>query len=303
METSHPRFKILAAFAAVYIIWGSTYLAIRLAVESIPPFLMAGSRFILAGGSLYAWMRLHGAAKPALAHWKSTGVVGIMLLLIGNGGVSWAEQYVPSGITALLIAVTPLWFVVFDWWNRGVKPTASTVGGLILGTIGIMVLIDPVELVGGEEVDLLGAFVLIIATMAWAWGSLYSRHAEMPASPLLATAMEMVSGGVLLILLSLVSGELLQLHPSAVSASSLVSLFYLVIFGSLIAFSSYVWLLKAVHPALVSTYAYVNPVIAVFLGWLIAGEPLGGRILLAAAIIVAAVALITTMNARRKVGN
>jgi len=300
MDSSHPRFKILAAFAAVYVIWGSTYLAIRLAVESIPPFLMAGTRFILAGGGLYVWLRMRGAVKPTVAHWKSTSVVGIMLLLIGNGGVSWAEQFVPSGITALLIAVTPLWFVVFDWWNRGVKPTASTVGGLILGTIGIIVLIDPVELVGGDEVDLLGAFVLIIATMAWAWGSLYSRRVDMPSSPLLATAMEMVSGGVLLLLLSAVSGEFFRLDPSSISTSSFTSLFYLVIFGSLVAFSSYVWLLKVVHPALVSTYAYVNPVIAVFLGWLIAGEPLGGRILLAAAIIVAAVALITTMNTRRK---
>ena len=300
MDSNHPRFKILAAFAAVYIIWGSTYLAIRLAVESIPPFFMAGSRFVLAGGGLYAWLRIRGAAKPTLSQWKSTTVVGAMLLLIGNGGVSWAEQFVPSGITALLIAITPLWFVVFDWWNRGVKPTASTIGGLILGTIGIIVLIDPVELVGGDQVNLLGAFVLLVATISWAWGSLYSRHAEMPSSPLLATAMEMLSGGILLMIFSAVSGEMFRLDPAAMTTPSILSLFYLVVFGSLVAFTSYIWLLKTVHPALVSTYAYVNPVIAVFLGWLIAGEPLGGRILLAAAIIVAAVALITTMNARKR---
>ncbi|HLA68564.1 MAG TPA: drug/metabolite exporter YedA [Bacteroidota bacterium] len=300
MDSNHPRFKILAAFAAVYIIWGSTYLAIRLAVESIPPFFMAGSRFVLAGGGLYAWLSIRGAAKPTLSQWKSTTVVGAMLLLIGNGGVSWAEQFVPSGITALLIAITPLWFVVFDWWNRGVKPTASTIGGLILGTIGIIVLIDPVELVGGDQVNLLGAFVLLVATISWAWGSLYSRHAEMPSSPLLATAMEMLSGGILLMIFSAVSGEMFRLDPAAMTTPSILSLFYLVVFGSLVAFTSYIWLLKTVHPALVSTYAYVNPVIAVFLGWLIAGEPLGGRILLAAAIIVAAVALITTMNARKR---
>jgi drug/metabolite transporter (DMT)-like permease len=300
MDSNHLRFKIIAAFAAVYIIWGSTYLAIRLAVETIPPFLMSGTRFLLAGGGLYMWMRFTGAEKPTLQHWKSATIVGVMLLVIGNGGVSWAEQFVPSGITALLIAITPLWFVVFDWWNRGIKPTASTIGGLILGTIGILVLIDPVELVGGEQVDLLGAFVLLIATMTWAWGSLYSRHAEMPSSPLLATAMEMLSGGILLLLFSAVSGEFLQLHPSTITTQSIFSLLYLVIFGSLVAFTSYIWLLKAVRPAIVSTYAYVNPVIAVFLGWLIAGEPLGGRVLLAASIIVAAVALITTMNARGK---
>lgn len=300
MDSNHPRFKILAAFAAVYIIWGSTYLAIRLAVETIPPFLMSGTRFLLAGGGLYAWLRLKGAGKPTLQHWRSATIVGFMLLVIGNGGVSWAEQFVPSGITALLIAITPLWFVVIDWWSRGVKPTASTIGGLILGTIGILVLVDPVELVGGEQVDLLGAFVLLIATVTWAWGSLYSRHAEMPSSPLLATAMEMLSGGILLILFGTISGEFFRFDASAITAQSLFSLLYLVVFGSLVAFTSYIWLLKAVRPALVSTYAYVNPVIAVFLGWLIAEEPLGGRVLLAAAIIVAAVALITTMNARGK---
>jgi len=300
MDSPSPRIKIIAAFAAVYIFWGGTYLAIRLAVESIPPFFMAGTRFILAGGSLYVWLRLRGAEKPTFSHWKSATIVGFMLLLVGNGGVSWAEQFVPSGIAALLIAFTPFWFVVFEWRSRGIKPTRTMVGGLILGTGGIILLIDPAKLVGGDQVDLLGAFVLLLATVSWAWGSLFSRRAEMPSSPLLATAMEMLSGGILLIILSAVSGDLARLDFSIVTTSSVLSLAYLVVFGSLIAFSSYIWLLKAVRPSLVSTYAYVNPVIAVLLGWLIVDEPLGGRILLATAIIVGAVALITTFNARQK---
>ena len=302
MESRQSRLRIIAAFAAVYIIWGSTYLAIRLAVESIPPFFMSGSRFVLAGTGLYVWLRMRGAAKPTLIQWKSTAAVGAMLLLVGNGGVSWAEQFVPSGVTALIIAITPLWFVVFDWWNRGVKPTTSIVGGLILGTVGVIILIDPVEFVGGEQVDLLGAFVLLVATMSWVWGSLYSRRAEIPSSPLLATAMEMLTGGILLMVLSMASGEMFRMDLAAATNQSWLALLYLVIFGSLIGFTSYIWLLKNVQPALVSTYAYVNPVIAVFLGWLIAAEPLGGRILFAAAIIVGAVALITTFNAMRKPG-
>lgn len=302
MESRQSRLRIIAAFAAVYIIWGSTYLAIRLAVESIPPFFMVGARFVLAGAGLYVWLRVRGAAKPTLIQWKSTAAVGAMLLLVGTGGVSWAEQFVPSGVTALIIAITPLWFVVFDWWNRGVKPTTSIVGGLILGTVGVIILIDPVEFVGGEQVDLLGAFVLLVATMSWVWGSLYSRRAEMPSSPLLATAMEMLTGGILLMVLSIASGEMFRMDLAAATNQSWLALLYLVIFGSLIGFTSYIWLLKNVQPALVSTYAYVNPIIAVFLGWLIAAEPLGGRILFAAAIIVAGVALITALNARRKPG-
>ena len=302
MESRQSRLRIIAAFAAVYIIWGSTYLAIRLAVESIPPFFMVGARFVLAGAGLYVWLRVRGAAKPTLIQWKSTAAVGAMLLLVGTGGVSWAEQFVPSGVTALIIAITPLWFVVFDWWNRGVKPTTSIVGGLILGTVGVIILIDPVEFVGGEQVDLLGAFVLLVATMSWVWGSLYSRRAEMPSSPLLATAMEMLTGGILLMVLSIASGEMFRMDLAAATNQSWLALLYLVIFGSLIGFTSYIWLLKNVQPALVSTYAYVNPIIAVFLGWLIAAEPLGGRILFAAVIIVAGVALITALNARRKPG-
>ncbi|MBI2619338.1 MAG: drug/metabolite exporter YedA [Ignavibacteriales bacterium] len=293
------RGKIILAFAAVYVIWGSTYLAIRFAVETLPPFLMAGIRFIIAGGFLYTFLRLRGAARPTPIHWKSASIVGAALLLIGNGGVSWAEQFVPSGITALLIAIVPLWFVVLDWWQRGVQPTLAVIGGLILGTVGVLVLVDPAELVGGEAVHLGGAFVLLVATISWAAGSLYSRRAELPSSPLLATAMEMLSGGVMLLIVSAASGELVPMEIPSINPRSWIALGYLVVFGSLVAFSAYIWLLSHVQPTMVSTYAYVNPVIAVFLGWLLGGEIIGERILLAAAMIVGAVALITSFSARR----
>ncbi len=298
MTPSPSRLKILLAFAAVYIIWGSTYLAIRFAVESLPPFLMAAMRFLVAGGVLYAFLRLRGAAPPSLVHWKSASVVGATLLLIGNGGVSWAEQFVPSGITALFIAIVPLWFVVLDWWQRGVQPTLAIGLGLILGTAGVLVLVDPAKLVGGEAVHLGGALVLLLATISWAAGSLYSRRAELPSSPLLATAMEMLTGGLMLLVFSALSGELVSMKLQDIDAKSWLSLGYLVIFGSLVAFSSYIWLLSNVQPTLVSTYAYVNPIIAVFLGWLLGGEIIGERILLAAGMIVGAVALITSFSAR-----
>lgn len=299
MTPSPSRLKILLAFGAVYIIWGSTYLAIRFAVESLPPFFMAAMRFIVAGGVLYAFLRLRGAAPPSLVHWKSASVVGATLLLIGNGGVSWAEQFVPSGITALFIAIVPLWFVVLDWWQRGVQPTLAIGFGLILGTAGVLILVDPAKLVGGEAVHLGGAVVLLVATISWAAGSLYSRRAELPSSPLLATAMEMLTGGLMLLIASTLSGELASMKLQDIDSKSWLSLGYLIIFGSLVAFSSYIWLLSNVQPTLVSTYAYVNPIIAVFLGWLLAGEIVGERILLAAAMIVGAVALITSFSARR----
>lgn len=293
------RAKIFTAFTAVYIIWGSTYLAIRFAVETIPPFLMAGTRFIISGLILYGFVFWRGAERPTFAHWRSAAIVGAALLFLGNGGVSWAEQFVPSGITALIIAVTPVWFLVFDWWHRGVQPTLGGTLGLVLGTLGVVLLIDPTNLIGGQEIDLLGAGALVVATMFWAGGSLYSRGSQLPKNPFLATAMEMISGGVLCVLSGIAGGELSDFSPEAVLLRSLFSLSYLIAFGSLIGFTAYIWLLRHVQPSMVATYAYVNPIIAVILGWLIAGEELAPRIVLAAIVIVLAVALITTFSARK----
>lgn len=297
---SHPsRFRIIAAFAAVYIVWGSTYLAIRIAVGTIPPFLMAGTRFLISGGLLYAWVRAQGANPPLWVHWKPAFIVGSLLLFVGNGGVSWAEQFVASGVTALIIACSPLWFALLDWWHRGIRPTFDVFVGLFLGSVGIIFLINPAELLGGEEIHIGGAVVLIVATISWAGGSLYSRTANLPSSQLLAAGMEMLAGGFLCVLAGVLGGELSDFSFNSVSTDSLLGLGYLILFGSLVGFTSYVWLLKVVPPSLVSTYAYVNPVIAVFLGWLIADEPFGTNTLVAAGLIVGSVAVITTFHARR----
>lgn len=299
MVKQHARWSILAAFAAVYFVWGSTYLAIRFAIETIPPLLMASVRFLIAGTLLYVWMRLRGAPKPTHAQWRSASIIGFTLLLIGNGAVSWAEKVVPSGITALLTTMSPLWFVMLEWMQTRNKPRIETIVGLILGTVGMLVLVDPAQLVGGDQVNLVGAAAIFFASIAWVWGSLYSRKAEFPSSPFLAIAMEMLAGAAFLLAAGFIMGEFSELHLANISARSILALLYLVVFGSLIAFTSYIWLLRASSPSLVSTHAYVNPVVAVFLGWLLADEQLSGRTLLASVIIISAVAIITTVKARR----
>lgn len=291
--------KVLLAFGAVYVIWGSTYLGIRFAVETIPPFLMAGTRFATAGALLYLWLRARGAPSPTPRQWRETAIIGALLIGGGNGAVSWAEQTVPSGLAALIIALTPLWFVAIEWLRDGVRPTRLVVLGLLLGLAGMVALIDPTRLTGSDQIDLFGAAAIVAGTIAWAAGSMYSRTAELPARPLLGTAMQMLTGGVLLLVVSAFSGEAATLDLQRVSATSFAALGYLIVFGSLIAFTSYIWLLKAVAPSRVATYAYVNPVIAVFLGWLLASEPMNARIALAAAIIVAGVALITVGRGRK----
>lgn len=293
-EAAAPRLYVALAFAAVYLIWGSTYLGIWYAIKTIPPFLMAGVRFLMAGGILYAWARWRGAAAPTRQHWRATLGVGALLLLVGNGGVTWAEQFVPSGLAALLVATVPLWMTVLDGFRPGgVRPSGWVWSGIAMGLAGIVLLVGPEQLMGGGRVDPLGAVVLSLAALSWAAGSLYARDATLPASPLLATGMEMLCGGALLLLAGMLTGELGRFDPGAVSLTSLAALAYLILFGAIIGFTAYIWLLGRVAPVLVSTYAYVNPVVAVLLGWWIASDPLTPRVLAAAVIIVAAVALIT----------
>lgn len=294
------RLHILAAFAAVYLIWGSTYLAIRYAIDTMPPFFMAGVRFLIAGGLLYAWARLRGAPNPTLTHWRAAAVIGGLLLFGGNGGVTWSEQFVPSGLVALMVALVPLWVVLIDWLRpRGIRPSGPMMAGLLLGLGGMALLIGPWET--GGEIELKGALAVIAASLLWSIGSVYSRHAPLPETPLMATAMEMLAGGALLSLASVVTGELPSVNLAAVSPNSALALAYLVLFGSIVAFSAYTWLLKVTTPARAATYAYVNPVVAVILGWALADEALSLRTLIAAAIIVAAVVVITTYRARATV--
>lgn len=289
-----PLVWLLAAFAAVYLIWGSTYLAIRYAIETLPPFLMAAARFLAAGGVLYAWVRLRGTPAPTRVHWRSALIVGALLLLVGNGAVVWAEHRVSSGVAALLVAVEPIWIVLLAWLRPGgTRPAARTWAGVALGLAGLVLLVGPADLAGGR-VDALGAGLVLVGTLGWAAGSLYGQRAPFPASPFLATAMQMLAGGALMLLAGLVTGEAGRLDPSAWSARSLGALLYLAVFGSLVAFTAYVWLLRVESPSRVATYAYVNPLVAVLLGWAVAGEPLTPRVLAAAAVIVGAVVLITT---------
>lgn len=286
------RWRIVAAFAAVYLIWGSTYLAIRFAIETIPPYLMGGARFLIAGGLLYAVLRLRGVAAPTRAQWRATLIAGGLLLFGGNGGVMMAEQFVPSSLAALIIAIVPLWVVLLNWkWGDRVRPTLGVIAGVVLGVIGIGLIAAP-----GSSTDALnpiGLLMLIVASLSWSIGTLYSRRAAMPSNALLATAMEMLMGGGLMMIVGLLLGQGAQIRLENVTLLSVASLGYLVIFGSLLGFTAYVWLLKVTTPAKVATYAFVNPVVAVFLGWLLAGEALSARTLIAAAIIIAAVVLIT----------
>ena len=289
------RAQITAAFASIYIVWGSTYLAIRYAVETIPPFVMGGTRFLVSGILLYIWSRYRGAPKPTRLHWRNAIIAGAFLLLGGNGAVVWAEQFVPSGLTALLVSILPFWLVIIEWVRPPrQRPTGAVLVGLVLGFIGIIVLVGPGNIGGDGDVSMLGALVLILGSLSWAIGSFWSRDAQLPASGLLTTGMEMLGGGALLIVVGLLSGELSHFDVHQVSQASAVGLAYLITFGSLLGFTSYIWLLDKVSPARLGTYAYVNPIVAVLLGWAIAGERLSIRTGLAAAIVICAVALITT---------
>jgi drug/metabolite transporter (DMT)-like permease len=286
------------AFAAVYLLWGSTYLAIRFAIDTLPPFLMAGTRHLTAGLLLYLFLRARGAPRPDWRHWRTAAAIGAMLLLGGNGLVTWAEKRVPSGLAALIVSSVPIWMALLDGVQRRRRPGLAVIAGLVLGLGGIAILVVPGRFGGNGRVDLVGAGALLAAAISWATGSLYARRARLPASTLTATAMEMIAGGVLLWGTGLLLGEGGRFEAAAVSARSVVSLGYLIVCGSLLGFSAYVWLLKVSTPARVSTYAYVNPIVAVLLGALLAGEALTPRVALAAAVIVGAVALIISSRAK-----
>jgi drug/metabolite transporter (DMT)-like permease len=292
-RTHASRGQIIAAFASIYIVWGSTYLAIRYAIETIPPFFMGGIRFLVSGAMLYAWARYRGAPKPTQLHWRNAVIAGAFLLLGGNGAVVWAEQFVPSGLTALLVSILPFWLVIIEWARPPRRrPSNVILAGLLLGFIGIIVLVGPGNVHG--DIRPLGALVLILGSLSWAIGSFWSRDANLPRSGLLTTGMEMLGGGALLLIVGALSGELSRFDVQHVSKVSTIGLLYLITFGSLIGFTSYIWLLDKVSPARLGTYAYVNPIVAVLLGWAIAGETLSIRTGVAAAIVICAVALITT---------
>jgi drug/metabolite transporter (DMT)-like permease len=297
-----PRWQVILAFALIYVIWGSTYLAIRFAIETIPPFLMAGVRFVTAGAILYGLSAMWGAPRPTWGPWKGAAVLGALLLLGGNGGVTWAEQKVPSGIAALMVATVPFWVTVLDWLRPGgTRPGGRVIVGLLLGLAGIALLIGPDALLGGGNVDAVGAVVLVLASLSWAAGTLFSRQSagRLPASPWQLTAMEMLSGGAFLLVAGLITGEAGRVDLAAVSARSVLALAYLIVFGALVGFSAYIWLLRVTTPTRAATYAYVNPVVAVFLGWALASEEITGQTIVAAGVIIAAVVIITTYKGKQ----
>lgn len=292
---SAPRALVLVAFAAIYLIWGSTYLGIRFAVESLPPFLMGGVRFLVAGALLFAWLRWRGVPGPARPDWKLVLISGALLFGIGNGGVNWAEQKVSSSLAALIIAGTPIWFAVFEWLRpAGRRPTLQTVTGIVIGFVGVAVLVTGRNSGNGTGATPAGVLVLVLASMAWAAGSLYAKYAARSTSTLMIAAQQMLAGGVVLCLMGLVAGEVRSFDWKSVTARSFNAFLYLTVIGSLVGFTAYAWLLRVATPARVSTYAYVNPVIAVLLGWLLGGEQLTTPMLVAAAIIVGAVVVLTT---------
>lgn len=286
--------KTWMALLAVYLVWGSTYLVIRFAVETLPPFLSAGLRFLVSGAILFVWRRVAGDALPTLRQWRSAAIVGTLLLLGGNGLVAWAEQTVPSGVAALIIGAVPMFMVIADALRpRGERPGVGVMAGLASGFAGIYLLVGPSRDADGLQPDAFGMTALLIAGFLWAVGSICGKALDLPKSALMATGAEMLTGGVALMAASAIAGELRGFSFAQVSADSWLALAYLVAFGSMIGFVAYAWLLQNAPIPLVSTYAYVNPLVAVFLGNWFAQEPLTPRILSASAIIVGSVVFIS----------
>ena len=293
------RSRILLAFAAVYVVWGSTYLFIKYAIETIPPFVMGAARFIIAGLLLYALARWRGGKKATTEDWKLAAITGVLMLGMGNGAVVWSETRVPSGIVALIVSSVPIWVVLLDWLRpRGSRPRPAVFFGLALGVAGMIILIGPRAIIGQGHVDGLGAGVLLIGSMSWAVGTLITRHTKRSGSPQVISALQMMAASAAMLAISIITGELRDFTPSAVSAKSVLSFIYLITFGSIIGYTAYVYLLSAVSATKAATYAYVNPVIAVLLGWAFANEPIAMRTGIAAAVILAGVALITTAQGR-----
>jgi drug/metabolite transporter (DMT)-like permease len=291
-EVHRPsRLSVAAALVALYLIWGSTYLAILIALETLPPFLTAGVRFLVAGALLYGWARFQGAPTPERRQWGSAAWIGGLMFLVGNGGVVWSETRIPSSLTALLIAMVPMWFAVLEWVWLKQRPGFARTIGLLIGLGGVALLVDPAGYRGGA--DPLAALAVAASAFAWATGSLCSRRALLPSSGSMATATQMIAGGVFLLALGAASGEAAALDVARVSLASVLAAIYLLVFGSLVGFTTYAWLLRVTSTGVASTYAFVNPAVAVALGWGLAGEAVNGRILVAGGLIIVAVVILT----------
>ncbi|MBL9203286.1 MAG: EamA family transporter [Opitutaceae bacterium] len=293
------RTALVLAFAAIYLIWGSTYLGIRVAVETMPPFIMSGVRFVFAGVVLLAFLKLRGAPWPTGAQWRDQAIIGACLLGGGNGVVAWAEQSVPSGLTTLILGASPLVMVLMEWLRPGgTRPTLMLWVGFGTGILGLAVLLGPGALPEDVRPPAAGLIALFFASISWWGGSLFAKYTRSGAAPMLAATLQMLCGGAVMLLIGLAIGEAPRVNLGAITARSWLAWAYLVVAGSLIAFPVYAWLLKNSTPAKVSTYSYVNPIVAVVLGWAILDEPLTVHIAIAAVIIVGAVAIITVQKTR-----
>lgn len=294
------RLGVILAFIAVCVIWGSTYLAIRFVIETAPPFFTAGTRWVIAGVLLYGVTRLRGAPRPSKSHWVSAFAIGGLMLLGGHGAVVWAEQWIPSGLTSILVATVPLWVALVEAVNYRRRPDAMVLIALIIGFFGVVMLVEDMPTLGEGVMGPVVAVVVLLGALAWGSGSFYSRKAKMPDSHFTGVAMQMIVGGFLLFSASIATGEPRSLQLANMSQRSFAALVYLVIFGSLVAFTSYIWLLKQAAPSRVATYAYINPIVALLLGWAFAEELPTIRSLVAATIILISVAVITSRKFHRQ---
>jgi drug/metabolite transporter (DMT)-like permease len=292
--TRQNRTRILLAFAAVYVIWGSTYLFIKYAIEDVPPFMMGAARFTVAGLLLYALARWRGAKAPDMRDWRSATITGVLMIGLGNSAVMWAELTVPTGIVALIVSTVPIWIVLLDWLRpRGVRPRLAVFVGLALGLVGMIILIGPRAIIGEGHVDEWGVLILLIGSLGWAMGTILSKGSKRSSSPLVYSSLQMISAGVAMLMTAVILGEHTRFEPSEVSARAFFSWLYLMLVGAIIGYTAYIYLLGQVSAAKAATYAYVNPIIAVLLGWAFLREPIGARTLIAAAVILGGVAIIT----------
>lgn len=292
-DPSTSRTRLVLAFLALYVAWGATYLFIRLAVETIPWMGMAGVRFLIAGSLLYGYARWRGATPARRLEWRTACIVGA-LLMGANAGVAYAVKTIPSGVASLCVASSPSWFAVMEWLRPGGRrPTAGVVAGLVVGLVGIAILVGPHGIVSGAPVNPFRVLVVVLGSVVWAFGGIYQRNAPRPESALLFTAMQMLGGGLVLSIGSILTSQWTGFTLSQVSARSWIGFVYLIVFGSLVGYTSFVYLLRVSTPARVSTYAYVNPVVAVLLGWAVANEPITARVAMASIVILAGVVLVT----------
>jgi len=294
-HTRPPAWKTLSAFAIIYLVWGSTFLAIRIGVHEVPPFLLAAIRFSVAGLVLYGWSLSRGESPPSRREWVSISVLAVLIFAIDYGLVFWAEQRVPSGVTAIMLATIPAFMALSEiLFLRTQKLTVRLTVALLIGLGGVAVLVSRSLALGGEPIDRVGAGALIISSISWGVASAFARKLPLPSSKVMSSGAQMLLGGVFLAIVSASLGEFQDFHPAAVSAGAWFSLLYLIVPGSIIAFTAYVWLLHHESPTKVGTYAYVNPVVAVLVGYFLAGEELGLRTILGTLFILVSVLVITT---------